>query len=258
MAVCSCNFCNQLVQPLRVLGIELCNVCFASACDQQISVPHSLTLQMLFCVVFVVKPAGRNEQRTVSRMRTAWEEVERRAAIMGGGEKGVEEAMRSLEELGDIGFSVLSDEVLAKLQIRSKLQLRSKQTDIWVDAQKFPAVKAFGDQMMTDDVNQSEADIIYFLNAAEVELDGSLQEAKEAHEGKQCNVAAGLQKRLLAAIVQAAPHQATDAFHKRLLQAIEGREASLPATSFLKQNEDVLSCGSLKFAFRCWISSCFK
>ena len=151
---------------------------------------------------------------------------------------GTEEAMLSIEQL-NLEFSVLS-------ALLTKLQIRSKQTDIWVDAQEFPAVKAFGDQMKTDDVDQSEADIIYFLNAAEVEL-----------EGKQCIAAAGLHNRLLAAIIQAAPQQSTAAFNKRVLQAIEGKEASLPATSLLKLLNTVPRA-ELKFAFRCWISSCFK
>ena len=193
-----------------------------------------------------MKPADRNQQKRVSRMRPALEEVERRAAIMGG----PEEAMLSIEQL-KLDFSVLS-------ALLTRLQIRSKQTDIWVDAQKFPAVKAFGDQMKTDDVDQSEADIIYFLNAAEVELEGFLQKAEEESVGKQCNVATGLQNRLLAAVIQAATHQSADAYNKRVLQAIEGKEDSLPASSFLRHNEVVVPRANLKSAFRCWISSCFK
>ena len=173
-----------------------------------------------------MKPADRNQQKRYSRMRPAWEEVERRAAILGG----TEEAMLSVDQL-KLDFSVLS-------ALLTKLQIRSKQIDIWVDTKEFPAVKAFADQMRTNDVDQSEADIIYFLNAAEVEL-----------EGKRCDVAAGLRNRLLAAIIQAAPHQSSFAFNKRVLQAIEGREDSLPAVSFLNYNEVVVPRAELKSAF---------
>ena len=94
---------------------------------------------------------------------------------------GTEEAMLSIEQL-KLDFSVLS-------ALLTKQQIRSKQTDIWVDAQEFPAVKAFGDQMKTDDVDQSEADIIYFLIAAEVEL-----------EGKQGFMARMLKERLIRSV----------------------------------------------------------
>ena len=237
LLLCSCSGLVSRAHATQPHGdpsaIGLCNRSFAN------KVPQTM------CAVSAVKPADRNEQRQVSRMRPAWEEVERRAAIMGEGEKGTEEAILSIEQL-DLDFSVLS-------ALLTKLQIRSKQTDIWVDAQEFPAVKAFGDQMKTDDVDQSEADIIYFLNAAEVELEGK----PSGSEGKQCIAAAGLHNRLLAAIIQAAPQQSTAAFNKRVLQAIEGKEASLPATSLLKLLNTVPRA-NLKFAFRCWISSCFK